>query len=252
MADGITEIDINAYIDGELDDERRLHVEDWLAHHPDAAAQVMADLHLNGVLRLAKHQSHQPSARVRDAARRLNDVLHRRRPLRGLRLPILVAATVAALIAAPVRLPLIGPDGSASAAPTYLDDAVRAHRTAQMRAQMHSMPESVSFDAGEVLLNTRIRVPKLPAGWRIRDVQLFPSAEGPALQLSIETGDGMSLSMFAIYATSGAPADPIAIRHDGETVAYWQEEQVSYAMVGNGTPEQLDRLADDLEDNDLA
>ena len=43
MADGITEIDINAYIDGELDDERRLHVEDWLAHHPDAAAQVRID-----------------------------------------------------------------------------------------------------------------------------------------------------------------------------------------------------------------
>ena len=44
MTDPITETDLHAFIDGQLDVARRIEVEDYLAKHPDAAARVMADL----------------------------------------------------------------------------------------------------------------------------------------------------------------------------------------------------------------
>lgn len=44
MSDPITEIDLLAYVDDQLDPARRIEVEDYLAGHPEAAMQVMIDL----------------------------------------------------------------------------------------------------------------------------------------------------------------------------------------------------------------
>ena len=44
MSDPITEADLLAYIDDQLDPARRIEVEEYLARDPDAAARVMADL----------------------------------------------------------------------------------------------------------------------------------------------------------------------------------------------------------------
>ncbi len=45
MIDPITDSDLIAFVDGQLDPMRRLEVEAHLAAHPDAAARVMADFH---------------------------------------------------------------------------------------------------------------------------------------------------------------------------------------------------------------
>ena len=44
MFDPITEDDLHAYVDDQLDATRRIEVEEHLAHNPEAAARVMADL----------------------------------------------------------------------------------------------------------------------------------------------------------------------------------------------------------------
>ena len=44
MMDPITDDDLIAFVDGQIDPMRRLDVEAHLAAHPGAAAQVMADL----------------------------------------------------------------------------------------------------------------------------------------------------------------------------------------------------------------
>ena len=53
MTDPITEADLLAFVDGQLDAARRIEVEDYLAHRPETAARVMADLHVRDTLRLA-------------------------------------------------------------------------------------------------------------------------------------------------------------------------------------------------------
>jgi len=49
----ISELDLMAYVDDQLDPERRIAVEDHLSRHPALAAQVMDDLRRRDELRLA-------------------------------------------------------------------------------------------------------------------------------------------------------------------------------------------------------
>jgi anti-sigma factor RsiW len=53
MSDPITEADLLAYVDDQLDVARRIEVEDYLAGNPAKAAEVMADLKDRDALRLA-------------------------------------------------------------------------------------------------------------------------------------------------------------------------------------------------------
>ena len=51
MADSITEADLHAFVDGQLEATRRIEVEDYLARHPDAAARIMADMRVQDMLK---------------------------------------------------------------------------------------------------------------------------------------------------------------------------------------------------------
>lgn len=247
--DDLSPVDIEAYIDGELDAERVVQVEGYLARHPDAAARVMADLRVRSALRLlAQSHAEMPTA-ISQKASRLVQKFRRRSVMGILSAPTMVAALLGLLLLAPGDLPLLGTHGAAAAAPAYVDDAIMSHRTSLVRALMASQPETTHFDPADLMRTTRIRVPQLPEGWRIQDVQLFPSDEGPALQLSVRTQQGQPLSIFAIRAPTTAPMDPAAIRKNGASIAFWKEGDLSYALTGAATPEELDRIASDLEDN---
>src|SRR5919202_1224225 len=86
MIDPITETDIHAFIDGQLDTARRMEVEDYLAGRPEVAVRVMADMRARDALVLAfgAGPAPRPPERVMDAARRLERGLVWRRI--GLRL----------------------------------------------------------------------------------------------------------------------------------------------------------------------
>lgn len=244
-SDPVGEIDLAAYVDGELDLERTCQVELHLSRQPALASRVMADLAGRNALRLIARQrevaaeTNQPDDAP--AASKRFHALRRRASA-----AMLVAVAVAALI-----VPNLG-SRSVATPPDYLDDAMMSHRITLMRARMASQPESPHFDAQDLERETHIRVPRLPADWRVLDAQLFPSDGGPALQLLIRKADGGALSIFAVRGSSTAPAEPLAVRRDGQSIAYWRKGDVSYAVIGDGSPEAIDRIADDLEDNDLA
>lgn len=242
--DAIGEIDLAAYVDGELDLERTCQVELHLSRQPAQAARVMADLAGRSALRLI--------ARQRDAATSEADPsmnASRQQP-RGLRRRTTAAMLAAAALAALI-VPNFGSRGVATP-PAYLDDAMMSHRITLMRARMVSQLEAPNFDAEDLERETHIRVPRLPDDWHVLDAQLFPSDQGPALQLLIRTTDGGALSIFAVRGPSNAPNEPSAVRRGDQSIAYWRKGDVSYAVIGDGTPEEIDRIADDLEDNDLA
>lgn len=234
--DDIGEIDIAAYVDGELDPVRTCQVERHLAQRPDEAARVMADLAGRSALRLLAGASETPEAVPPSPEQ----------AIRGGRRSAFALALFAAVAVAAMVIPNVR-DSGAAAGPAYLDDALMSHRVALMRARMVSQAESPEVDAADLLRETHIRVPRLPAGWRVTDAQIFPSDEGPALQLSIHTGRA-TLSIFAVRSASNAPDEPEAMRRDGQSIAFWRDGDLSYAVIGDGTPEEIDRIADDLED----
>src|SRR4051812_40465930 len=86
MTDPITETDIHAFVDGQLDVARRIEVEDYLAGHPEIAAHVMADMRARDALALAfsSGPASRPPERVMDAAHGLERGLVWRRSGRRL------------------------------------------------------------------------------------------------------------------------------------------------------------------------
>lgn len=241
----ITEAEIHAYLDGELELSRRYAVEDHLAQHPADAARFMADLRLRTALRMLDDETGDAPPAMRAAAARLAARLNEpplrrfRRFFGGQTLRALAAAAMLMLILIPARNVLASPSD-------FVGDAVDAYRTGLLRAHMASQIESPHFDAKEVQRTTHIRLPKLPPRWVVTDAQIFPSEDGPALQLMVSTPSADRMSIFAVRADTDSPEEPATVRHEGTSVAYWREGDMSYALTGTDAPEAVDSVADGI------
>ncbi|QRM57515.1 anti-sigma factor [Sinorhizobium sp. BG8] len=234
--DPILDADLHAYVDDQLDVGRRIEVEAFLSERPSVAAKVMADLRVRDELRLAL-ADHRPVNRqaTRDAARMLERSLSRRRLFDLLRRAAVIAAFVGAGWAGHA---LIGPFGATAVvasvpAPAFVDEAVRAHRTAMLRETMPHSREEAVYDPAEVRSATGIVLPELPKSWKVVDVQIFPSAFGPSVELAVEPSKGERMSLFAVRPGTFA-VQQVLSRHADETqAAYWQIGEVAYALVSD-------------------
>ena len=131
----------------------------------------------------------------------------------------------------------------------FIQEALQSHHVAEMRAVLRRSPPAV-FNVGEVGSYARIALPILPRGWRVTDVQLFPSDSGPSLQMTITNDISRPVSLFAVRDDGVAPAKPAVLTRNGKTVAYWQEGELAYALISKRKrPAELDRLAEDIADN---
>ncbi|QFR34084.1 anti-sigma factor [Ancylobacter sp. TS-1] len=237
--DPVSDDDLQAYVDDQLAVARRIDVEAYLSAHPAAASRVMADLRTRDELRLALAETPRPASAATarlataEAARRLEGALSRERWLRRLR----VAATVALLIGAGwfahAQFGHFGVSRVVASAlpPAYVEDAVRAHRTAQVRAGMRSQPGADRYDPAEIRAATAIVMPVLPEDWKVEDVQVFPSAFGPSLELAVRTRELGAVSLFAVRPGSFDVVPATTVPKDDLTAAYWQVGEVAYAIV---------------------
>lgn len=248
----ITECDLQAYVDDQLDAAGRLEVADYLVRHPEVAARVLNDLCLRDAMRGLAETSERPvSQTIRDAGRRVDSALRRSR----LFARIGRAASFAAVVAVVVGVGIGGwPDGrigtpARAEAPLLLEEALMSHRTAIVRSNMQSQIKTPYFDAADVRTATRINVPQLPEEWRVLDVQLFPSDYGPSLQMVIDAGEAAPVSLIATRADSDFPAAPRTGNVDGEALAYWSRGGTAYVLTGEHSPDFLSHHAVDLADN---
>ena len=235
MSEDFSELDLHAYVDGELDAERRFAVESYLSDHPPLAAKVMDELRRRTALRLLAYDRSSPSA---SAVRQAADL-----PTRSGRLFKRGGALFAGLAIASACAFLLIPRKP----PSYVDMAVASHRVAMIRAKMPSQIEAPRLDAREILSNTQIKLPALPRAWHVTDVQVFPTKGGPALLVAVRTMEGQNLSIFALHQRSSAPEIPDAVRAGRQSVAYWRQGDMSYALTGDDEPWALDRAAEGLD-----
>jgi anti-sigma factor RsiW len=240
------DLDLHAFIDGQLDEAGRRQALNRLAHDPEAAARVMGDMALAHALKtsaLAEPAEFSPGTLA--AARRLQGGLASRGYWRW-------AARAAAGLAVFVvgyglgEIDLRGP----SEAPEFVADALMAHRTAALRADMASQPETPRYDAAEIRRATRIALPPRPAGWQVTDAQVYPSDEGPSVGLSFATGAG-PVSLFAFRTGETSAIGPTTIEDGGGHVAYWQEDGQGFALIGDLPPAGLQAIATQMAGAEL-
>jgi anti-sigma factor RsiW len=252
MMDPVTESDVLAYIDDQLDIRRRVDVEAYLAARPEDAARVMADLRLRDELRLALGE---PFGTARpatmEAARQLQRGLSRNRIATFFQRAAAVAVFVGAgWMAHEAVGPLAVSQSIASVPPpAFVEEAVRAHGTSLLRASMASQPEVRNYDPAEILSATAIMMPTLPSDWEVTDVQVYPSRFGPSVELALTTASLGKASLFAVRPGTFDVLKPVQADLEGSTSVYFQIGEVAYALVGRAAPEALNISARKLADS---
>ena len=252
IPDRITDVDLNAYVDGQLDDWRRLEVEDHLSRHPREAAQVMQDLHLCHELRLALTPAAGPSEAQRGAALRLSRALRRDARLRRmLRLTPAAALLAMGWLAeqGPGPFPL-GQGVAASGLPAPVAAALSARDASTIRLAMRSQPETGHIDPEEMRAATGILLPDYPDDWRLRDAQVFPSPQGPGVEVMFDTPDMGRLSHFAVPGGGFDMAAPRGEARGAQSVAWFQTGRTAHVLIADagGTARLLDTAEDLAEE----
>lgn len=157
------------------------------------------------------------------------------------------AAAIAALIATGwIARGELGEFPEAAQASPFLDEAAASHRAGILRQAMPSQIESAQLDADEIRRSTGIVLPPLPHSWRVTDVQLFPTADSPAIAMSIMTPAGEQLSFFADRAETPAETRPLLARRDGDIIAYWEVGDMAYALTGRAPAQRIMTLAAEI------
>lgn len=246
MRDPVTDVEIDAYLNDQLDLRGRIAVESSLARDPQLAARVMADLRVRDALRAATQPEAPPAASpVELSARRLQRGLGRRHLRRAVGRGALAAACVALGWLVHWQVDSIGvpPSEAAAPPPRFVAEAVQAHRTSMLRAAMASQPEAPEFDRQEILQSTAIALPHFPTDWRVLDVQVYPSALGSSVVVVFRTHDAGPFSLYMAHMASERSA-PLRLSRQGEKqVAYWRHGKLGLALTGQTHPVELRRIA---------
>lgn len=243
----ITECDLEAYIDDQLDAAGRLEVADYLVRHPTVAARVLADLRFRDAMRVLGQEGHNViSPGVANEARRLDTALGKKRVIDrfGRTAPLAAALALVVLVAGTWQSVDLAPSARA-AIPAFVEAALMSKKTAEIRARMPFQPETRQFDPKAVKAATRIDIPDMPSEWRILDAQIFPSDYGPSIQMFIDTGDDQPVSLFAARSSEEFSQTPETEVVDGQSIEYWSREGTDFALTGE---QSLDAIAQHAEE----
>lgn len=246
MIDPITDGDLEAYVDGQLDAMRRLDVEAHLAQHPVDAARVMADLRDRDALREAYSQISGPEPlRLNAAARKLDRAFAWQNVGARLRRAAAIVVLVGAGWLAHTEIGTFGVPGTNAATvdPALIEEARQAQQAVQIRAKTASQRATPAYDQADLEAATGLELPDLPGDWSVRDVQIFPGRRGPGIEVAIDAGKLGDLALFATQSTGSSENSGSLTRSPDGTTAYWQAGQTSYALSSNREGTDLNAAA---------
>lgn len=218
------EEDIEAYARGGLSPERRRQIEGYLACNPDLAARVMGALHRNRAPSDPRRGRRGPSAAMLAC---------------GLAVVCGVSAWAGARFDGDGETAPGWREADGDRAPGYVQDAVMSRRVVLVREAMRSQPQTPTLDAEEISRALKLRLPRLPQAWRVLDVQVFPSDDGPGVSLSAATSEGERLTLFAVRADAPTVDGPVIASRGDEHVAYWESDGTAFVLSGEGPDQAL-------------
>jgi anti-sigma factor RsiW len=241
-----TEMDILAFVNGQLDGERRYAVMEYLSHHPDRAAEVMADLRLTEGLRLAVATVETPPPpALRLAAEHLSAAVSQQ-TIRRRWLPFVAGLAFFALGWGAQGLMQGDRIGAETA--SVLDAAMDAQDSVMLRASLSGELGPISNDPERIAARLGIDLPDMPQGWTIRAAQVVATPERPGIAVMVDTPDMGEILLFGVLRSADDPDEPaIATSRNGRALAYFERERTAFVLVdASGTPGALGASAEAL------
>jgi anti-sigma factor RsiW len=242
----IQEEDLHAFVDGQLPKGRCTAVLEHLGRHPGEITRLVAYAaqkeDLRRQLEAIDLQSGDPTTAQLERA--LADRLSGGRYRKWLR----CVAAVAALLVLGWQSNSFYRQHLAERLPDVVVEAAQAHQifgpdvnrpvelTAAFRADMAAW---FSSRLGKV-----VEIPSLrPAGLRLVGGRLLAGDDGPVAQLLYEHEDGhrLTLGVSAEPAESGREIEVVTF--EGLTAGYWLEGDITYALVGTTSAQELVAIA---------
>jgi anti-sigma factor RsiW len=225
----IGEVDLHAYVDGQLEAARRAEVEAYLAAYPEAATLVQD-------LRTQIHALHSAFDGVMNEPipLRLTDAIQPRPWQRGL-------AAGMAWLACGLAAGWFAHDRVAqpAAAPTvFAKEALVAHAL-YVAEQRHPVEVPAEQEAHLVAwlskrLDAPIRAPVLQQqGFSLLGGRLLPGDDGPLAQLMYQSANGERLTLTVKRAAKPQTDIGFQVMEQGSTsVFYWIDRDYGYALSG--------------------
>jgi anti-sigma factor RsiW len=238
----LTEEDLHAFIDGELDDARAEAVAAIIAASPKLSEQVER-LILDKDL-IARAYGPLIELPVPDAMRRM---VTRRHPVAPVRAPRRFFPAAMALAAAIVAAVMVYPILSNLGGDPLVTEAM-AVRAGQVHAERQfADTEIATATARDQLVQTALAVPvKVPnlekAGYRLTGITAYPDRAGhKALQISYRNRNGVLFTMY-MRQTAGVDRFELSRRNDMQ-ICVWQNDDLSVVMLGEMPAHEMLRVA---------
>lgn len=235
----ITEADLHAYVDDQLDAARRALVERWLAEHPEDAERVQAWRHIA----LNLHAALDPIAR--EPIPPALALAARGRRSRVLWPNVALAASFAVLGSCIGWIAHAWLDHARYAPATLLSQRAAIAHAVYVPEVKHPVEVGADQQAHLVAwLSKRVgeplKVPVLePAGYALVGGRLLPGDDGAVALFMYENQDGKRLTLYVTRKTEALHETAFRFSKEGKVaVFYWVDGRCGYAISG-----ELDRTA---------
>lgn len=238
----ITESELHAYVDGQLDSGRRLEVEAYLAANPAQAERLRA-------YTLQKEKLHGLFDSTLEEP--IPETL-RSRPARLTRSPMRYAALVAAALVGGAFGWTLRATSPLTVAQTMPQRAAMAHLVYAPEI-LHPVEVSAKEEAHlaqwlSKRLGGPVHAPQLRnLGFELVGGRLLPDQAGPAAQFMYQDGRGERLTLYVRNALSGNRETAFRYAQEGKIgVFYWVDGPFGYALTGEFERGQLLQVAESV------
>jgi anti-sigma factor RsiW len=247
----ISEVELHAYVDGELTPEDRAEVEALLAAAPAEAGLVREFRDLNEALaqRYAGRLGEPVPGRMQQVLARIPQDSGARRPGLARRWASVAAAILIAALAGAggylvhdLAVETRRPEAA------FVATAIGAH-SVYVPEVRHPVEVAAAEEAHLVQWLTKriganVRAPALaPLGWKLVGGRLLPDRGLPAAQFMYEDGTGRRLTLYMRKETGLNNTAFQFAESDGFGAFYWVDRPLAYALAGRLSREELMSLA---------